>query len=268
VEVLTRTILALLLGHLLADFVFQPSALVRQKKSGHAGGYLKHGGIYFCCEVALAGFFLPGLFLSLRFEVVILALTLAHLAIDWCKIRLAHRKPNTDGTIAFAVDQAVHFVTIVVAACWIVRVAPLAILLRAAHILRTPPNRVLLLLVIYVTVIFGGGYLIRFMTRPLVSHLPGNDPQPSGSESRAQLSNAGMYIGWLERFLVMTALLLHSPATGGLILAAKSIARYPEFKREQFAEYFLIGTLLSISVALAGGLILLHAFYGNQILPQ
>jgi hypothetical protein len=77
-----------------------------------------------------------------------------------------------------------------------------------------------------------------------------------------------MYIGWLERFLVMTALILHSPATAGLILAAKSIARYPEFKREQFAEYFLIGTLLSISAATVGGVMLLKAFYGNSALPQ
>ena len=56
--------------------------------------------------------------------------------------------------------------------------------------------------------------------------------------------------------------------TAGLILAAKSIARYPEFKREQFAEYFLIGTLLSISAATVGGVMLLKAFYGNSALPQ
>ena len=62
-----------------------------------------------------------------------------------------------------------------------------------------------------------------------------------------------MVRGWLERFLVITALLLQSPATVGLILTAKSIARYPEFKSERFAEYFLIGTLLSISMARSVG---------------
>ena len=51
------------------------------------------------------------------------------------------------------------------------------------------------------------------------------------------------------------------------MLAAKSIARYPEFKREQFAEYFLIGTLLSISAAIIGGVILLRVFYGSSSLP-
>ena len=113
----------------------------------------------------------------------------------------------------------------------------------------------------YVAVIFAGGYLIRFLTRPLMAHV-------HTRESHEDLVHAGMFIGRLERFLVLTALLLHSPATIGLIVAAKSIARYPEFKNEQFAEYFvLIGTLLSIPIAILGGVILQGAFYGRYTLP-
>jgi hypothetical protein len=260
-EILTRTVLTLLLGHFLADFVFQTNALVQQKKSGRAAGYAKHGAIYFACAAVLTGFFVPAIAYSWRFVGVLLGLTLVHLAIDGSKIRLARRTPLGEGTAAFAVDQAMHFLTIVVAACWIARAEPAGILLHGLNRMQTPSNRVLLAVVVYVAVIFGGGYLIRFMTRPLLKHL-------QAGESRAELSNAGMYIGWLERFLVMTALFLHSPATAGLILAAKSIARYPEFKREQFAEYFLIGTLLSISAATVGGVILLKTFYGSSALPQ
>ena len=112
--------------------------------------------------------------------------------------------------------------------------------------------------VIYTVVLFGGGYVIRALTRPLVrGHLP-----PSG-ETAEQLRNAGMYIGWLERFIILTALLLRSPATAGLVLTAKAIARYPEFKDVRFAEYFLIGTLLSLSLAMIGGFILLKLLYGS-----
>ena len=68
-----------------------------------------------------------------------------------------------------------------------------------------------------------------------------------------------MYIGWLERFLVITALVLQSPGTVGLILAAKSVVRFPELKSFRFAEYFLVGTLLSLSFAVAGGLLLTAA---------
>jgi hypothetical protein len=260
-EILTRTVLTLLLGHLLTDFVFQTSKVVQQKKSGRAIGYLKHGAVYFVSAVVLTGFFVPGVVFSWRFVAVVLGLTLVHLAIDGMKIGLGRRTPVGEGAAAFVVDQGLHFLTIVVAACWIARVEPAGVLLLGLNRLQTPSDRVLLLLVVYVGVIFGGGYLIRFMTRPLLKDL-------QAGESQAQLGSAGMYIGWLERFLVMTALILHSPATAGLILAAKSIARYPEFKREQFAEYFLIGTLLSISAATLGGVMLLKAFYGNSALPQ
>jgi Protein of unknown function (DUF3307) len=260
-EILTRTVLTLLLGHLLTDFVFQTDALLRRKKSGRTAGYVQHGAIYFACAVVLTGFFVPAVVYAWRFVAVVAGLTLVHLAIDGSKIRLARRTPLAEGTAAFVADQVAHFVSLVVAACWIARVRPAGILLDGLHRLQTPSNRVLLALVVYVGVIFGGGYLIRFMTRALLKHL-------QAGEARAELSNAGMYIGWLERFLVMTALFLHSPATAGLILAAKSIARYPEFKREQFAEYFLIGTLLSISLATVGGVILLKAFYGSSALLQ
>lgn len=260
-EILTRTILALCLAHLLTDFVFQTAGMVRGKKSGKAAGYAKHGIVYFACGVLVTGFFVPGMFLSARFQATVLGLTLIHLGIDWSKITLARRTPWADGAVAFTIDQGMHLVTIVAAASLITRVAPGGILLKFLAVLRAPSNRVLVLLVVYVGVIFGGGYLIRFLTKPLLKHL-------QAGESSVQLSNAGMYIGWIERFLVMTALLLRSPATAGLILAAKSIARYPEFKREQFAEYFLIGTLLSISAATVGGLILLKAYYGSPTLSQ
>ena len=87
-------------------------------------------------------------------------------------------------------------------------------------------------------------------------------------ESTSQLENAGMYIGWLERFVVLTSLVLQSPATVGLILTAKSIARYPELKSVRFAEYFLIGTLLSVTLGILGGLVLLKAFYGTVTLGK
>jgi hypothetical protein len=61
---------------------------------------------------------------------------------------------------------------------------------------------------------------------------------------------------------------LRSPATVGLIIAAKSIARYPEMKSQSFAEYFLIGTLFSIGLALVGGMLLLHYFYGTFLIEK
>ena len=88
---------------------------------------------------------------------------------------------------------------------------------------------------------------------------------PSGvvGEPAEQLRNAGLYIGWLERFLIVTAVVLRSPTLIGLILTGKSIARFPEMREPKFAEYFLIGTLLSVGIAFLGGLLLVKLWYGS-----
>jgi hypothetical protein len=255
-----RVALLLYLAHLLADFVLQTSRMVNLKRAGKIAGYARHGAVLYVAMLVLTGFFVPGSLVSLRLQVAIIALTLVHLAIDWCKIRLGARYAVADGTLAFSLDQLLHGFTIFLVAWWIVGVPAAHDMMHVLGLLRRPGNKILLALVVYAAVIFGAGYLIRFLTKPLMRDL-------KLSESQAQLSNAGMFIGWLERFLILSALFEHSPATAGLILAAKSIARYPEFKREQFAEYFLIGTLLSISAAIIGGVILLRVFYGSSSLP-
>ena len=63
--------------------------------------------------------------LSLRFHLAVIALTLVHLFIDFCKIRLSKTRPAADGAPAFLVDQFAHVITVVLAACWIER-TPLA----------------------------------------------------------------------------------------------------------------------------------------------
>jgi hypothetical protein len=70
------------------------------------------------------------------------------------------------------------------------------------------------------------------------------------------LSNAGLYLGWLERGLLVIAFAMGSFTAVGLIIGAKSVARFPEFKSRSFAEYFLIGTLISVAIAAIGGWVL------------
>jgi hypothetical protein len=65
--------------------------------------------------------------------------------------------------------------------------------------------------------------------------------------------NAGRFIGVLERLLVYVFVLQGQYAAIGLILAAKSFARFRELDRREFAEYVLIGTLLSVGGAVLVG---------------
>ena len=71
----------------------------------------------------------------------------------------------------------------------------------------------------------------------------------------AGVRGAGAIIGFLERGLVLTFVLLHQYTAIGLVLTAKSIARYKELDNRRFAEYFLIGTLSSVLIAILIGVI-------------
>jgi galactitol-specific phosphotransferase system IIC component len=116
----------------------------------------------------------------------------------------------------------------------------------------------LAVLIVYVATVFSGGYVVRYLTKSLVRDLP---RVPDATSEHLQ--NAGMYIGWLERTLILTAVIMRSPATSGLVLTAKSIVRYQEMKSGRFAEYFLIGTLLSIVLAIFGGILLLKVLHSS-----
>jgi len=196
---------------------------------------------------------------ALRTHLVIGGLTLAHLLIDLAKMRLAARRKAGKGAGAYVADQLAHFLTVALAAWLLSPGVSFSVLAIVIASYRRAGNKFLAVPVVYLGVIFGGGYLIRFLTRSMAESVKTIEPRESGE----QLQNAGLYIGWLERFLILTALLLQSPVAVGLILTAKAIVRYPEFKSVRFAEYVLIGTLLSVSLALAGAVFLAWLLLGQ-----
>lgn len=64
------------------------------------------------------------------------------------------------------------------------------------------------------------------------------------------IKSAGAYIGFFERILVIIFIYLKAYSALGFVITAKSVARYDNIvKNQKFAEYFLIGTLYSITVS-------------------
>ncbi|MDP2361912.1 MAG: hypothetical protein Q8O14_14375 [bacterium] len=87
-------------------------------------------------------------------------------------------------------------------------------------------------------------FLKRIDLLPAAVTAAGPSPEPA----------RGRMIGRLERGLVCLMALSGTLSGLGLLLAAKAFARYRDMDERAFAEYVLIGTLLSISAALAVGL--------------
>jgi hypothetical protein len=77
----------------------------------------------------------------------------------------------------------------------------------------------------------------------------------NGEENGQNEYNRGRIIGLLERTLVYFVVVLGQYTGIAIVVALKSIARFREFNDRNFAEYFLIGTLLSILLAAIPSLI-------------
>lgn len=100
-----------------------------------------------------------------------------------------------------------------------------------------------------VACVFLGGSAVAWLLAPFAEALN----RRNETEDLPSLRHAGRHIGWLERALLFALILGGAPEAAALALAAKSFARFPSLQanHEGFAEYFLIGSLASITVALA-----------------
>jgi len=75
-----------------------------------------------------------------------------------------------------------------------------------------------------------------------------------GKEIEVELRR-GKIIGAIERMMIFFFVIVGEYSAIAFIIAAKSIARFKELDDKEFAEYFLIGTLLSTAVATLTGIL-------------
>jgi hypothetical protein len=76
-----------------------------------------------------------------------------------------------------------------------------------------------------------------------------------GPTDTASPDRVGETIGVLERLLVVIFVLGEAGVAVGLVIAAKTIARFRQLDDRAFAEYYLLGTLASVTVAVVSALI-------------
>ncbi|WP_022963743.1 hypothetical protein [Halopseudomonas pelagia] len=108
--------------------------------------------------------------------------------------------------------------------------------------------KILILLIAYLFVLHPTSALIAQLLRPWLNH--------TDLSNEASLKNAGKLIGFLERFLILTFVLLGQWSAIGFLLAAKSIMRFNDTHtaRRPVSEYVLLGTLLSFTFSLVTGI--------------
>lgn len=205
-------------AHVLADFLLQPDRIARNKQRW--GVLFLHAGVHALLSWLVFGFQLPWPIPAVIF--------LSHFLIDFLKQKVR------DTACTFCVDQFLH---IAVLAFLALGLAPVELWDRFE--LAYKP---LVIFAGFVATVHGSGFVVNKVAKRLIEQ---NKIKVDG------LKGGGQIIGQLERALIFLLVLIGQPAGIGFLVAAKSILRFKESEEQKLAEYVLIGTLLSFSLAIA-----------------
>ena len=270
----------LVLCHLLADFVLQPER-VAVNKFGHGRAawraLLIHAAIVtLVASPIILVFGLPGI-------AYVAVTALSHVVIDRIKIKLTLRggtagEASDDGVLLigegqgprwspmpaawFLLDQLAHLAVLVGA--W-------AIFLRSAETLGwwqdlvtgianttdgPAAGRAALVVIVLTSLVIvdirAGSLFVDVLVRP--PRPSADEPRPVDAPSEAGI---GSTIGIIERLLISALVLAGGAMAIGLVIAAKTLARFKQLDDKYFAEYYLLGTLASVTFAVVTSLVAL-----------
>ncbi len=251
-----EVLLALLFaGHVVADFLVQ-SGFVAQRKHERTGVLIRHGALTFLCQALFVWPFWNAAVLA-----GVAVITILHVLIDGLKLGAPQRwlAPLP----AFLLDQMTHAAVIVLTGLLLWHLDRID---RAWFVWSLEPlvdyGRWNLIAAGFVFNGKGGTAVVRKLLERYPRVLP-RSRRRDGSlqtgdlppEDESPAYAMGRTIGVLERLLLYTLVLLGQWSALGFVVAAKSIARFRELDSKRFADYYLIGTLTSLLVAIATGIV-------------
>jgi hypothetical protein len=221
----------LLLSHLLTDFVLQPSAWITERNRKHFAS----GKLYLHALVTAV---VAYIFIGWQYWVVATILLVTHFIIDGWK---SYRPQRAE---YFLIDQLLHL--LVIAGCWLLTFGDGDLFGKIGHWINADTHH-WIVLTAFVFVTTPSGILIGQLTERWSLRIedPGNS-----------LVNAGKWIGIAERVIVLILVLVNQYSAIGLLVTAKGIIRFSEKDRQEIkTEYLVIGTLLSIGIAIVTGMV-------------
>jgi len=223
-------LIKLILAHLLSDFILQPKSWVDDRHAKHFGAsklYL-HGIVTGLLAWMLAG---P------QYWPTAIIILVTHILIDGWK----SYRPKT--IVYFLADQLLHL--LVITTCWYVIFIQWSDVKTAwQHLNEQVATWKMITAFVFLTA--PAGILIGQLTRQWRDKITGSE----------NLANAGKWIGIAERIIILLFVLNSQFSAIGLLVAAKGIIRFNEKDRQEIkTEYLVIGTLMSIGLAIITGLL-------------
>ena len=221
----------LVLAHLITDFVLQPRSWVDERTARHFGSWKLYLHVFITALLAW-------IMIGWQYWPVALVILFSHLLIDGWKSYQAQTVKY------FLIDQFLHL--LVIAGCWYFSFIKWKDVQQAWQLLNAQSG-LWKTLAAFVFVTTPAGILIGQLTRQWRDKI-------ADAES---LANAGKWIGIVERIIILIFVLKGQYAAIGLLVAAKGIIRFNEKDRPEVkTEYLVVGTLLSICIAMGTGLLI------------
>lgn len=224
----------LILAHIIGDFILQSNSWVADKEKKQ----LKSKYLYLHVLIHAVLSFIFLWHINLWWIPLLIGIT--HFTIDALKLRF--QKPKTR-KLWFFIDQALHILVILGISVFVKEInfeifnnPELLKYLTAAVFLTTPAS---------------------IMIKILLSSWSPITVEHSKVQTES-LTNAGKYIGILERLFVFVFIVVNHWEGVGFLIAAKSVFRFSdlaEAKQRKLTEYIMIGTLLSFGIAVLLGIL-------------
>lgn len=233
---MNKYLLILTVGHVLGDFYLQNEKIAAYKDERYKGVLFHSVEYSIACILSVLPVFSTDMLLSALYS------AFAHFVIDSVKYILILKRRLKKGFTVFALDQFAHLASILgLVYIMIVRNFEIGNMWIAKSI--------------RIVSGYEGETISRWMLAILLLHIPANifihnfleEYKPNGNEMIIRADyKAGRRIGTIERLIMLIFLSKDQFAALGFILTAKSVARYDRIaKDEKFAEYYLLGTLMS-----------------------
>jgi hypothetical protein len=220
----------LILSHLITDFILQPKSWVDDRNAKHFASAKLYLHVLITAALAF-------ILLGFQYWLVTIIILFTHLIIDAWK---SYQKQTATYFIA---DQLLHL--IVILGCWYFTFYNWSdVMATGKQVNENLSFWKTVTAIVFLTT--PAGILIGQLTRQWRDKLP----------EAENLANAGKWIGIVERLIIFIFVVYGEYSAIGLLVAAKGIIRFSEKDRQEIkTEYLVIGTLLSIALALITGLI-------------
>lgn len=243
---MSNILIAMLLSHFIGDFYLQTEQSVK-KKYKHYWWTLLHGVLY-----TIPGIIIFLLYATKDFTVYYLVFACSHLAYDSLKFLAMNKQKKSDQQKqeeilmidrVFFLDQFAHLLTIIIICIvYLNKHGDISVMPKVIGYVNMDANMfdklmkasLLAIIVIQpVSITFGKLFNIKKLSSLKLKE---------GSDKET-IEGAGTVIGFLERIVILVLLLLQEYAAIGLVIAAKSIAR---FNGDVKAEFYIIGTFYGV----------------------